>query len=53
MSNIWIFDGIENMHEVCRGENCMKNSCAFLIENVMKIINFDKKKHNTINKQRV
>ena len=53
MSNIWTFDGIENMHEVCRGENCMKNFCASLRENVMKIINFDKKKHNTINKQRV
>ena len=44
MSTIWTFDGIENNHDVYRGENCMKKFCKSLREHSMKIINFEKKK---------
>ena len=35
---------IENKHDVYRGKDCMKKFCEFLREEVMKIINFKKKK---------
>ena len=44
MSTIWTFDGIENKQDVNRGEDYMKKFCESLIENSMKIINFEKKK---------
>ena len=50
MSTIWKFDGIENKHDVYSGEDCMKKFCESLWEHTMKIINFEKKKNDTINK---
>ena len=44
MSTIWTFDGIENKHDVYRGEDCMKRFCESLREQAVKIINFEKKK---------
>ena len=44
MSTISSFRSIENKHDVYRGESCMKKFCEFLREQVMKIINFKKKK---------
>ena len=44
MSTIWTFDGIENKHDVYRGDNDMNNFCESLREHAMKIINFEKKK---------
>ena len=44
MSTIWTFDGIENKHDVYRGDNGMNNFCESLREHAMKIINFEKKK---------
>ena len=44
MSTISSSRSIENKHDVYRGENCVKKFCEFLREQVMKIINFKKKK---------
>ena len=44
MFTIWAFSGIENMHGVYRGEDCMKKFCESLKENAMKIINLETKK---------
>ena len=44
MSTIWIFDGVENKHDVYEGKNCMKMFCEFLRNHAMKIINIEKKK---------
>ena len=38
------FDGIENQHDVCRGEDCIKKFCEYSREYRMNIINFGKKK---------
>ena len=45
MSMIWSFNGIENKHDVYRGEDCIKSFCKSLREHNMKIINFEKKKN--------
>ena len=37
MSTVWTFDGIENEHDVCRGEDFMKKFCESLREHTMKI----------------
>ena len=44
ISTIWTFDGTENKHEVCKGEDCIKKFCESLREHAMKIINFEIKK---------
>ena len=44
VSTIWTCDGIENQHDVCRGENCMKKFCECFRIHTIKIINFEKKK---------
>ena len=44
MSEIWTFDGIENKHDVYRGEYSVKKFCEFLKEHALKIMNFEKKK---------
>ena len=46
ISTILLFKNIENKHDVYRGKDCMKKFCEFLREQVMKIINFKKKKWN-------
>ena len=51
MSTIWIFDGIENKHDVYRGEDYMKKFCESLREHAMKMINFEKKKIPLRNEQ--
>ena len=38
------FKRIENKLDVCRGKDCMKKFCEFLIEHAVKTINFKKKK---------
>ena len=44
MSMIRTFDGIENKHDVYRGEDCMRNFCESLRQLVMKTTNFERKK---------
>ena len=44
MSTIWTFDGIENNHNVYRGEDCTKKFCKSLREHSVKITNFEKNK---------
>ena len=44
MPALWSFDGIENRHDVYRGEDCTKKSCESFREHTSKIINFEKKK---------
>ena len=39
ISRIWKFDGIENKHDVYRGEGCMKKFCESFREYTMTIIN--------------
>ena len=52
VSTIWIFDGIENKHDLQRDEDCMKKFSESLIEHAMKITNFENKKMITsTNKQ--
>ena len=53
MSTIWTFDGVKNMYNVYRGEDCMKMFCESLSEQVMKIINFEKKKIMPLKKNSV
>ena len=46
------FDGIENICDIYRGEDCMKKKfCEPLRELATKIINFEKKKNDFINKR--
>ena len=49
MSAILLFKDLESKHDVYRIRDCMKTFCESLREQVMKIINFKKKKN--INKQ--
>ena len=35
-----------------RGKNCMKNFCLYLKEHVTKIMNYEKKRNYTMNKER-
>ena len=44
MSMIWTFYGMENKHNIYRGENCMKNYRESLRDYAMNIFNFGKKK---------
>ena len=39
MSKILLFKSIENKNDVCRGKDCIKKFCKYLIEHAMKIIN--------------
>ena len=45
------FRSIENKHDVYRGKDCMKTVCEFLREQVMKIIDFKKKKMKLLTKK--
>ena len=42
---------MKNKHDVYKGKDCMKKFCESLREHAIKIINFIKKKKETINKQ--
>ena len=44
MSTIWIFDNVENMHSLYRGEDFIKKFCISLKEHEVNVINFEKKK---------
>ena len=46
------FDTTENKLDYYRGRNCMKNFCLDLKEHATKIINYEKKRNDTINKGR-
>ena len=48
MPTISSFRSIENKHDLCRGNDCMKKVCEFLREHKMKIINF---RNENINKR--
>ena len=48
MSTISSFRSIENKHDVYRRKDCMKKFCEFLREHAMKIINFKKKRMNSV-----
>ena len=50
MPTIFSFKSIKNNHDVYRHKDCMKNSCEFLREHAMKIINFTKKKTKLLTK---
>ena len=51
MSTISSFRSIENQHDMYRGKDCIKNFWEFLREQVMKIINFKKKKIKLLTKE--
>ena len=51
MSTISIFKSIENKHNVYRSEDCMKRFCESLREHTIEIINFKKKKMNSLTKE--
>ena len=44
MFTIWTFDGIENKHDLYKGEDCMENFFKSLREHVIEILNFKTKK---------
>ena len=46
------FDTTENKLDYYRDKNCRKNFCLYLREHVKKIINHEKKRNDTINKER-
>ena len=46
------FDTTKNKLDYYRGKNCMKISCLDLGEHLTKIINYEKKRNDTINKER-
>ena len=43
MSTIQAFDGIQNKHDVYRGEDCMEKFHESLREHAVKVVNFEKK----------
>ena len=51
MSTISSFRSIENKHDVYRGKDCMKKFCELLREQVIKRINFKKKKMKLLTKE--
>ena len=51
MSTISSFRSIENQHDMQRGKDCIKKFWEFLREQVMKIINFKKKKIKLLTKE--
>ena len=50
MSIISLFRSIEKDHDVCRGKDCIKKFCVFLIEHAMKTISIQKR-NEVINKR--
>ena len=46
------FDTTKNKFDYYRGKNCMKNFCIDLREHETKIIKYEKKRNDTINKRR-
>ena len=46
------FDTIKNKLDYYRGKNCMKIFCLDLKEHATKIINYEKKRNDIINKRR-
>ena len=46
------FDTTKNRLDYYRGKNCMKNFCLDVREHATKIINYEKKRNDTINKRR-
>ena len=46
------FDATKNKLDYYRGKNFMKNFCLDLIEHATKIINYEKKRNDTINNKR-
>ena len=51
MPTISSFRSIENKHDVYRGKDCMKKFCELLREQVIKRINFKKKKMKLLTKE--
>ena len=47
-----LFDKTKNKLDYYRGEDCMKKFCKDLREHATKIINYEKKRYDTINKKR-
>ena len=47
------FDTAKNKLDYYRGKNCMKNFCLDLKEHATKIINYERKRNDTINKKRI
>ena len=45
------FDTTKNKLDHYRGKNCTKNFCLDLKEHATKIINYEKKRNDTINKE--
>ena len=52
MSTIWGFDHIEDKHTLHHGKDCMKKFCTSLREHAKNIIDFEKKKNDSVNKRR-
>ena len=51
MSRKLAFKSIQNKHDVYRGKDWMKKFCESLREQVLKVLNFKKKKKEIINKK--
>ena len=51
MSTISLFKSTENLHDVCRGKDCMKKFCESLRDHVMKIISCKNKKLKLLTKE--
>ena len=46
------FDTTKNKFDCYKGKNCMKNFCVDLREHTTKIIDYEKKRNDTLNKKR-
>ena len=46
------FDATKNKLDYYRGKNCMKNFCLDLREHAKKMINYEKKRNDILNKKR-
>ena len=53
MSTMLSFKSIEHKDDVYRGKDCMKKFCESSREQAMRIISFEKKKNEVINKTAV
>ena len=52
MSAIWTFGGIENKHDIYRGEDCVKKFYESLRKQAMKVTEFQKKRIISLNRMK-
>ena len=51
MSMIHTFGDIENKHDIYKSEECIRYFCKSLIQHLIKVINFEKKKMIPLTKE--